>query len=185
MLTFNFQKFPTQETERLLLRNHDLADAHELFKMRTNEDVMQYIDRPRPKAVAEVEEQLRSFNSGYNNANLLVWAISLKENPGKLIGCIGFYRTDFANHRAEIGYMLHPDYWRKGLISEALHQIVTFGFKEMDLHTISANINPANDASRQILVKHGFVQEAYFKENYYFQGKFLDSEIYGIRNPSH
>lgn len=180
MLTFNFQKFPTQETERLLLRNHDLADADVLFKMRTTNEVMQYIDRPWPKAVAEVEEQIRNFNNGYNNGTLLVWAITLKENPSKLIGSIGFYRTDFANHRAEIGYMLHPAYWRKGLVSEALNQIITFGFNEMQLHSISANINPNNDASRQILLKHGFEKEAYFKEDYYFQGKFLDSEIYGL-----
>ncbi|MES2446488.1 MAG: GNAT family protein [Bacteroidota bacterium] len=61
-------------------------------------------------------------------------------------------------------------------------EVIHFAFREMKLHSISANINPGNDASRQILLKHGFEKEAYFKEDYYFQGKFLDSEVYGLIN---
>ena len=77
--------------------------------------------------------------------------------------------------------MLHSNFWRKGIISEALKAVICFGFDEIKLHFIGANINSAN-RSRQILLKHGFEKEAYFKEDYYFQGKFLDSEIYGLIN---
>ncbi|MNL39613.1 ribosomal-protein-S5-alanine N-acetyltransferase [compost metagenome] len=76
--------------------------------------------------------------------------------------------------------MLHPDHWRKGILSEGLSAVVDFGFNAIGLHSICANINPGNEASRQLLIKHGFVKEAYFKEDYYFEGKFLDSEIYGL-----
>jgi ribosomal-protein-alanine N-acetyltransferase len=55
----------------------------------------------------------------------------------------------------------------------------------MNLHTIKANINTGNDASRQMLLKHGFLKEALFRQDYYFNGKFLDSEIYGLINPNH
>lgn len=81
--------------------------------------------------------------------------------------------------------MLHPDYWRKGIISEALKRTIDFGFENMNLHTIKANINVENDASRQMLIKHGFVKEAHFKQDFYFRGQFLDSEIYGLLNPNH
>ena len=120
------------------------------------------------------------MQDGFDNNTSIAWVIALKEKPNEMIGEIGYYRTDLANYRAEIGYMLHIDFWRKGLISEALKKVINFGFQQMELHTISANINPGNDVSRQILLKHGFEKEAYFKEDYYFQGKFLDSEIYGL-----
>jgi ribosomal-protein-alanine N-acetyltransferase len=55
----------------------------------------------------------------------------------------------------------------------------------MNLHSIEANINPENIASRKLLEKTGFVREAYFKENYFFNGKFIDSEIYSLLNKNH
>lgn len=65
-------------------------------------------------------------------------------------------------------------------MSEALTAIIAFAFEEMKLHSIEANINPLNEASRKLLMKQGFVKEAYFREDYYFNGKFLDSEIYSL-----
>lgn len=184
MLQLHFKSFPTIETERLILRAHTLGDAKALFALRTNEEVMRYIDRENPKDIQETEAKISLVHEGFNNGTSIAWVIAAKENPNEMIGEIGYYRTDLSNYRAEVGYMLHSSFWRKGLISEALSKVLTFGFQEMKLHSVSANINPANDASRQILLKHGFKKEAYFKEDYYFQGKFLDSEIYGLLNPN-
>lgn len=180
MLGLNLTSFPTLQTERLLLRAHLTTDAKFLFGLRSNEEVMRYIDKENPKNLKETEAKIKLMQDGFDKKTSIAWVIALKEYPDEMIGEIGFYITDLSNYRAEVGYMLHPDFWRKGLISEALKKVITFGFREMRLHTISANINPRNDASRQILLKHGFEKEAYFKEDYYFRGKFLDSEIYGL-----
>lgn len=185
MLNLNFSRFPVLETERLVLREHSLTDAETIFAMRTNETVMQYIDRERPKDLIEVKTFIETLSEGFENGDNLAWVIALKENPAQMIGSIGYWRTDYANHRAEIGYMLHPDYWRKGIVSEAMIHIINFGFNDINLHTIKANINVGNNASRQILLKHGFVKEAHFRQDYYFRGQFLDSEIYGLINPNH
>ena len=134
----------------------------------------------KPKTVDESQEVLRTMKDGQAKGLNLVWAITLKDNPEVMIGNAGFWRTDAANHRAEVGYMLHPDYWRKGILSEALSAIIAFGFETVKFHSMCANINPKNDASRQLLLKNGFLKEAYFKQDYYFNGSFLDSEIYGL-----
>lgn len=185
MLSLNFSQFPVLETERLILREHVVADAQAIFDMRTNEEVMRYIDRARPKEILEVKTFITALHDGYIEGQNLTWVMALKEDPEQMIGAIGYWRTNLANHRAEIGYMLSPQYWKKGYVSEALKKTIEFGFEEVNFHTIQANINPANDASRKILLQHGFVKEAYFKEDYYFNGKFLDSEIYGLLNPNH
>ena len=185
MLTLNFNEFPQLTTERLVLREHAISDAPTLFEMRTNEEVMRFIHRERPKAIEDVEALINTINEGFKQKQTIAWVIALKENPDQLIGSIGYWRSDFVNHRAEIGYMLHPDYSRKGIVSEALKAIITFGFEEIKLHSIMANVAPENIASQQILLKHGFVKEAHFKEAHYFNGKFMDSEIYSLLKIAH
>lgn len=139
---------------------------------------MRYINRPLPNR-GDKMEQIRRVYQMHAEGTGIGWAISLKNNP-RLIGTIGFYRMNLANFRAEIGYMLLPEYWRKGLATEAIQAVLKFGFETMHLHSIEADINPENEASRAILLKNGFRKEAYFRENFYFDGQFLDSEIYGL-----
>ncbi len=50
----------------------------------------------------------------------------------------------------------------------------------MNLHSIEANVNPGNTASIKLLEKNNFTREAYFKENYFYDGKFLDTAIYSL-----
>ena len=180
MLKLDFSSFPVLETERLLLREHALSDAENLFALRNNPEVMRYIDRERPKKLLDAQNFIENFNTGFAQGQHLAWVMALKEKPDEMIGSIGYWRTNLANYRAEIGYMLHPNFWRKGLVSEALQTTIAFGFNQMKLHSIQANINPGNNASRQILLKHDFIKEAYFKEDFYFNGQFLDSEIYSL-----
>ena len=82
--------------------------------------------------------------------------------------------------RAEIGYALKPEYWWKGYMYETISRMLRFGFENMKLHSIEANVNPANARSKKLLEKIGFKKEAYFRENYLFDNKFLDSIIYSL-----
>ena len=97
-----------------------------------------------------------------------------------MIGMAGLWRIMKEHHRAEIGYTLLPELWNKGLMSEVLKKIIHFGFYEINLHSIEANINPENLASKKVLEKAGFKQEAYFRQNYFYNGQFLDSAIYSL-----
>ena len=109
-----------------------------------------------------------------------MWAIALQDDPDTLIGNIGFWRIINQHYRSEIGYTLHPDFWNNGIMKEALLAAIDFGFKAMKLHSIEAHINPDNTASGKVLEKTGFVREAYFKEDFFFRGKFIDSAVYSL-----
>lgn len=65
---------------------------------------------------------------------------------------------------------------------EAIQTVIEFGFEKMKLHSIEANINPENIASKKLLEKAGFIKEAYFKENHFFNGKFIDTEVFSLLN---
>ena len=183
MLEPNFTPFPVLITNRLLLEQVEQKDAAEILALRSDEKVMQYIDKEKSKTIEEARIFIKRIEDDAANNDGITWRISLKESPGKLIGTIGFWRIIKQHYRAEIGYMLNPDLWGKGLMNEALQTVIDFGFTVMQLHSIEAHINPGNAASAGILEKTGFVREAYFKEDYFFRGKFLDSAIYSLLNP--
>lgn len=178
MLCPNFSPFPEIQTERLLLRMMTTNDAEEILYLRSNDDVMKYIDRERTKSIEDAKSFLDKIDASLNSNNGIMWGITLKENPGKLIGNIGYWRLIKEHYRAEVGYMLHPSFWKKGIMKEALLRVIDFAFDDMNLHSIEANINPGNTASAMLLESTGFIKEAYFKEDFFFNGAFHDTIIY-------
>jgi len=179
MLSLNFHPFPQLETERLLLRRITNNDVEDMFVLRSNKEAMTYIGRPIPVVMDETARLIQKMEENIDSNTGIVWGITLKEEQ-RVIGSIGFHRIETENYRAEIGYMLLPEFWNKGIMSEAMKVIIQYGFEKMQLHSIQANINPENANSRKILLKFDFVKEAYFKESFYFDGKFFDSEIYSL-----
>ncbi|MBG6188857.1 GNAT family N-acetyltransferase [Flavobacterium sp. CAN_S2] len=181
MLTINFSPFPNLETERLLLRRVDSNDVREILALRSNPDTMKYIPRPLLKTDEDALEHITMIDSKIDSNEGINWAITLKDNP-KLIGIIGHYRIKPENYRAELGYMLLPEYHGKGIVSEAVKEAVNYGFNAMKLHSLEAVIDPENYASAKVLEKNGFVKEAHFKDYEFFEGRFLDTVIYSILN---
>jgi len=180
MLEPCFIPFPEIKTNRLLLRQVRTSDAPAIMEMRSSEDVMQYIDRERTKSIEEAEAWARLVNDALDARTGITWAITFLDQPETLIGTIGFWRIIHSHYRAEVGYMLTPRHWKKGITKEALEGITRYGFGPMQLHSIEAHINPDNAASAALLESSGFIREAYFKEDYYFKGKFLDTAIYSL-----
>ncbi len=182
MLDITFGEFPNIHTERLHLRQLNRGDAEALFPLRNDPIVMKYIARPLTKDIEEVYKLLDIINQGYNNKEGITWAITLVDNP-VLIGTIGFWRIVKEHHRSEIGYLLDPAFHGKGLMYEAMKAVIDYGFANLKLHSIEANIDKDNAASIKLVERCGFVKEAHFKENYYFEGQFLDSVIYSLLTP--
>jgi [ribosomal protein S5]-alanine N-acetyltransferase len=63
---------------------------------------------------------------------------------------------------------------------EALRAMLRYGFDRMALHRVEANVDPENLASRRVLEKLGFVQEALVRENWYHERRYIDTAFYGL-----
>jgi [ribosomal protein S5]-alanine N-acetyltransferase len=179
MLNFNFNPFPVIETERLILRQITNDDVKEVFELRSNPETMKYIPRPLVKTIEDALEHIAMIEEKIVTNVGINWGITLKDQP-KVLGIIGYYRMQPENYRAEIGYMLLPEYHNKGIISEAVNRLITYGFDDLNLHSIEAVIDPENFASEKVLLKCGFVKEAHLKESEFYEGKFLDKVIYSL-----
>ena len=179
MLEVNFNPFPTLYTDRLILRRITFSDAADFFAIRSNKDIMSAIDKTPIESIAEIESFIQTIEDNLNNNKGIAWAVCLKED-NRMIGHFGFHRIDFENHRAEIGYALLPQFQRLGLANEGIKAALDCGFMQLGFHSIEADVNPINNASMELLLKNGFVKEAHFKENYFFNGVFLDSTIFSL-----
>jgi len=182
MLILNFHPFPELRTERLLLRRINKNDSAEIFFLRSDPDVLQYVGREPAQTIREVEDFISQINHGIDSNEAIMWGIALKNEPRQLIGTICFWQIRKEHYRAETGFVLHPLYWRKGIMKEALQKVVQYGFEKMKLHSIDANVAAGNMASSSLLESVGFVKEGYFREDYFFNGKFYDTIVYSRLN---
>jgi len=158
MLNLNFNPFPVIETERLVLRQLNAADAAGLFLVRTDPIVLRYTNMAVHKNTTETEAYVKQILANEANGAAIMWAIALKGDP-KIIGTICYWNIEPENDRAEIGYILHPDLHGQGLMGEAVSAVILYGFDMMKLQTIVADLHEENIASIQLLKRRGFVKE--------------------------
>jgi len=183
MLTLNFDPFPILTTERLVLRRLSVDDGPEIFHHRSDPALNEYLDRVPCASIDVAVAFIRMVNAAIDENNNVTWGITLKGHD-PIIGTIAIWRIQKEHHRGEIGYVITNEHQGKGLMSEAMAAVIDYAFSVIKLHSLEANINPANTPSKALLERNGFIREAYFRENYHHQGRFFDSAIYSLLTPA-
>jgi len=174
-----FEVFPILESERLLFREMSLSDSKDLFLIRSNDDVMRFMDTCKMESINDSEELIQFCSETYKTGNGINWVI-IEKCSNNFIGYFGFWRIIKEHCRAEIGYALNQRYWGLGYMTECLKTMMKFGLKELQLHSVEANVNPHNEKSIKLLEKIGFQKEAYLRESFLYDNKFLDTVTYSL-----
>lgn len=169
--------FPNLETKRLVLREIKLQDAEQIYQVFSNDEVTKYYGMKTFEKLEQAEKVIEAFAISFKEKRGIRWGIEIKGEAG-LIGTIGFNLWSPAHRRAEVGYEVHPDFWRTGYTSEALKKIVEYGFQEMELTRIGAVVFLENEASNQLLLKQGFEKEGQLKNYMYQNNKPHDVTMY-------
>jgi ribosomal-protein-alanine N-acetyltransferase len=155
MLEMNFSPFPVLETIRLVLRQLEITDEDDIFTLRSDESVNEFIDRPETKTKEDARQFIRKINKGIAANESLYWAITERGN-NKLIGTICIWNIDKEKAVAETGYELLPSYQGKGIMKEALAKVIEYGFGQMKLKMLEAYTHPGNSRSTILLEKFNF-----------------------------
>lgn len=98
----------------------------------------------------------------------------------KLIGAGSFFIRSEANRTGELGYIVHPDFWRQGIGSEIAASLLRFGFEHLGLHRIFATCDPRNVGSARVLTKSGLTHEGRLRHAVWLGDGWRDSDIYSI-----
>jgi len=173
--------FPTVQTERIILRKLKLEDAPSLFNYYSNENVYRYLDWNGPETLERSYEVIHFWNEGYDKGWIIRFAIANKETD-EVIGTI--FLSEFTGKRAEMGYELSEEYWHRGIMSEAVREVLSIGFNQLDLVRIQAIVTEENIASKQLLSKFNFKEEGCLRqfECHSVTGECKDMLIYSLLN---
>ncbi|WCM62703.1 GNAT family N-acetyltransferase [Paenibacillus polymyxa] len=181
----SMETFPILVTDRLRLRQLTVGDAEDVFGYFSKDEVTQYYDLESFTEVEQAEKFIRSMLTRYEKHEGFRWGITLKEAPGRIVGTIGFHNWHKEHSRIEIGYELAPEYWRQGLMTEAMKVVVDYGFRLPHVHRIEAFIDPDNEGSKRLLLKSGFTKEGHLRDYFYEKGQFVDAVIFGYLREEH
>lgn len=167
------------ETERLRLRRLGRRDKKDMYDYARRKEVSRYLlwsphqDEDYTKRL--IDRLLYLYKSG----EYFDFAVEYREN-GKMIGTCGFASVDEKNNCAEVGYVLSPDYWGKGIATEAVNAVLRFGFCDLELGRIEARYMVENTASRRVMEKCGMTFEGIYRKKLLVKGIYRDIGVCSI-----
>ncbi len=143
------------ETERLLLRRAVAADAQPMFdNWASDAEVVKYLTWPVHGNLWVTRKVLGFWISDYERRDFYQWMIVLKE-LGEPIGTISVVSFDEEKQTAELGYCLGQRWWHRGLMSEALQEVIRFLFEEVGVGCIEAKHDRSNPRSGAVMRRCG------------------------------
>jgi len=164
-------------TRRLRLRWLDEGDAAAQYAIYSDPEVTRYWSAGAWTGMAQADEQIAKTLAGYQDGSGLRFGIEL---DGRVIGNVCLFAFSEQNRRCEIGYALCRAYWGHGYATEALGAALDYGFRELGLNRVEADIDPRNAASANVLERLGFCREGYMPERWIVNGEAADTVFYGL-----
>ncbi|MDP2259568.1 MAG: GNAT family N-acetyltransferase [Caulobacter sp.] len=161
-------------TERLRLRHARLSDAPAMHAVPSSSSAMAYWSSLPHQTPEQTRKWVAAMVEAAASGPGLDFVI---EFEGRAIGKAGFWRPP------EIGYILNPDYWGRGLAREALEAVIRVGFEIGGIEEIVADVDPRNAASLGLLERLGFVRTGFARETWEIGGVLLDSVYLTLKRP--
>jgi len=150
---FVFTQFSCDEVNRYLF------DAESLTDVQGADEIIRFYMRPEPR-------------------NHHRWILTRKDDGVKM-GTCGFHFWNRTEASCDIGYDLHPDFWGKGYMGEAMKAILLFARNDMKVRRINACIYVGNEKSIKLAERHGFVYKGIMKDEV-FRGKKYPHKIFTL-----
>jgi len=171
---------PTLLTERLALRELRFEDAPAIAAGAGDRRVARYlIAVPSPYPLSLARRWVTGRIEWWQLGRGVTLGIALREKQDEIIGTVSL-RSYPRDGRAELGYWLAVPAWRQGLATEAARAAVDFGFRELGLARIYAQVLAGNDASLGVLAKLGMVHEGTKRQHVRHGRRLHDVLIYGV-----
>ncbi len=169
----------TLRTDRLLLRPLREADAPAIFAIRSDPKIMRYASSLPLTSPDQAEAFVSREMAAMAASESLRLGLHRIEDDALIGTCILFHLNSQCR-RAEIGYELRHDAWGHGYMHEALVALLQFGFTDLALNRIEADIDPRNEASARSLERLGFTREGLLRQRWIVDGEVSDSALYGL-----
>ena len=169
---------PTLATDRLQLRPVTMEDIEFIYTLFAAPETNLYSSYDNLKTIEEAKEMYETYlKPGFPTHFRLL--IELKDSKTPL-GTLGLYLYSEKNRRAELGYDLAKEHWGKGYMTEAVSEVIRYGFTELGLNRIEATVDTRNTSSFRLLERVGFRREGLLRQRHYYRGSYQDELYYGL-----
>ena len=149
------KRFPILESAKIKLRQPVQADAEFIHFMRNDSRVNKFVQRPVTQNIEEAKLFIDQRHQDFFYKNGIYWCVELK-TTGFTVGTVTLWNMNLEEKQAELGFELHPDFQKRGLMTEAANLVIDFGFKGLALEKLIAITSPENEPSIVLLEKLGF-----------------------------
>ena len=169
----------TLMTARLRLRALRQEDAPAFFAVWSDPDAMRYFSFPPMQSLEQAQARIASKLQSQQDGQSLTCVIEVRSSQ-EVIGdcCLFDCRAD--QQRAEVGFCLNRRHWGYGYMNEAASVLIDYGFQQVGLRRLEADVDPNNLASIRLLERLGFQREGYLRERWMIAGETMDSLLYGL-----
>lgn len=167
------------QTERLILRPIEITDAPAIFDYGHRVEVARLAGFPANQSLEECRSFIeQDLQKPEEQARLRIYVICLKD-LGNVIGTVNFTK-EIEKDILEIGYVLHPAWWGKGLMPEAVSALIQYGFQNYNLRKIELVTYDYNKQSQRVAEKLGFQLEARLRQRKQVENTYHDQLIFGL-----
>ena len=170
---------PELHTDRLVLREVELDDgpALQAFQNRPEQWLHQAVE-PQELADGTLRIQRYFEHRGPDDARRLFVYVAHEKIRGALVGTVSLSR---AHPRiGNLGFGVATEYWRRGYATEMAARLIAFGFGEIGLHRIGADVAVQNMASRRVAEKAGMAYEGTARDCIWVQGRWWTEAKYAV-----
>lgn len=156
-------------TDRLVLRSAQADDLEAMHAVLSDPRATTWWSTPPHDSLDQTRAWLDGMiANGPDQPDFVV------ELDGRVIGKAGFWKLP------EVGYILHPDHWGRGLASEAVGAAIDHVLGTSDLETLTADVDPDNAASIRLLERLGFVRTGFAERTWNVGGEWKNSFYYAL-----
>lgn len=170
--------FPILHSERLDLIEINESHLHDLFILFGDENVVKYYNLLPFENENQGKRLLELYQKRILEQTGIRWGIALKGTQN-IIGTVGF-NSYTENHRATIGYDLQYKYWNRGYIKEAIKVVVEYGFNQLKINRIEAEVMHENIVSEIVLQKLNFKKEGVLRDWMHWNEKYYDMSMFSL-----
>jgi len=164
--------------ENIYFKPISINDAGDMHSYVSDEIVSRFIGWRLMNTIAETREHIGKMIKRELEGTYL-YASIVHKSTNKIIGTSMIFNFNQEANHAEIGYVIHRDYWGKGYGTEVVSLLNNFAFSTLKLHKLHAIVVDANIGSSRILEKNGFELEGRLKDYYFIDGEYYDSLHFG------
>lgn len=159
----------TLYTNKYKLRIPNKEDIDFIYSATQYSNFNKWMQWDKPENKEELEDSLKRNIEGWKEGIVYNFTIELKENPSIRLGRITIRQTKEENIW-ELGYWTHPQYQRRGIMSEVVNEVVNFGFERLKCEEIRGRYAIENKGSEKVLLSNGFkflkhIEEGFKKSN--------------------